>query len=174
VTLSDALLITSALAFAALLGIAAAAWRRRRPQPRQDGREAETRPPRLWLRLVRRLVFTLRYGPQPAGIEALLTWTPPARKAPAPLVHTGATEEFVRELRGLHDMPVAPELAPVLSEVEIRADVHADLDAMMDAFRFDLDHILDGVCRRLDPYWARCDASTGEYPVVEVRELVAA
>ena len=27
------------------------------------------------------------------------------------------------------------------------------LHPMMAAFRHDLDHILDGVCRRLDPYW---------------------
>lgn len=67
--------------------------------------------------------------------------------------HEGATEEFRDELRALRHLPVAPELAPVLTEVAIRSEVHEDLDQIMSAFRHDLDHILDGVCRQLDPYW---------------------
>jgi hypothetical protein len=67
--------------------------------------------------------------------------------------HEGATEDFGDELHALRDAPLSPELEPVLTEVEIRADVHDDLDQIMRDFRHDLDHILDGVCRRLDPYW---------------------
>jgi hypothetical protein len=97
------------------------------------------------------------------------------RRQPTPHVgevHEGATEDFGGELRALRDAPVSPELAPVLTEVEIRTEVHDQLDKVMADFRHDLDHILDGICRRLDPLWARVDYPTGEMSVV--REAVAA
>jgi hypothetical protein len=94
-----------------------------------------TRPWHLSLRLVRRLVERRGAAPEPGEH------------------HEGATEDFGAELHALRDAPLSPELEPVLTEVEIRADVHDDLDQIMRDFRHDLDHILDGVCRRLDPYW---------------------
>lgn len=89
------------------------------------------------------------------------------RPVPAPGAHhEGATENFGAELHALRDAPLSPELRPVLTEVAMRADLHQQLDVLMADFRFDLDHILDGVCRRLDPLWARVDHPTGEYAVV--------
>jgi hypothetical protein len=92
------------------------------------------RPWRL-LRLVRRLVDRRGAAPEPGEH------------------HEGATEDFGAELHALRDAPLSPELEPVPSEVEIRAEYHDAFDAVMKDFRHDLDHILDGVCRRLDPYW---------------------
>jgi hypothetical protein len=144
----------------------------RRRQPRPADQEpvhpipATTPTRRLLLPALRQLVHPGRPTP---GITALLDWQPPPPRPSAAVAHTGATEDFGRELRDLRNMPVAPELAPVLSEVEIRSEVHSELDAMMAAFRHDLDHILDGVCRRLDKHWARCDADTGQWDATELR-----
>jgi hypothetical protein len=71
------------------------------------------------------------------------------RREPA---HEGATERW-SPLGALAHVGQSPELVPVLTEVQIVAEVHAALDAMMADFRYDLDHILDGVCDRLDPLW---------------------
>lgn len=101
----------------------------REPEEAPHETAAAARPWRLLLLLVPR---TLRdRTPQHEG--ATLDWSPAGD-----LAHVGQS----------------PELAPVLTEVEIRYEVHDQLDVMMAAFRHDLDHILDGVCRRLDPLWA--------------------
>lgn len=157
------------LALAALTGIGFAAWRdRRRPQ---TAREPETRPPRLRLHLVRHVVRAVRYGGQPAGLVALGEYRPPVGTAPAPVRHIGATEDFGDELHALGEVQVCPELE---TEVEAIARYHTEFDQMMADFRFDLDHITGGVCRRLDPHWQRVDADTSEWDVAGLRALLDA
>jgi hypothetical protein len=107
----------------------------REPKEAPPSTAPAARPWDLPVRLVRNLVDRRGAAPEPGEH------------------HEGATEDFRDELRALRDAPLSPELEPVLTEVEIRADVHDDLDQIMRDFRHDLDHILDGVCRRLDPYW---------------------
>jgi hypothetical protein len=107
----------------------------REPKEAPPSTATAARPWRLPMFLVRNLVGRRGAAPEPGEH------------------HEGATEDFGDELHALRDAPLSPELEPVLSEVEIRADVHDDLDQIMRDFRHDLDHILDGVCRRLDPYW---------------------
>jgi hypothetical protein len=107
----------------------------RAPAQEPPSTATAARPWDLPLRLVRNLVDRRGSAPEPGEH------------------HEGATEDFGAELHALRDAPLSPELEPVLTEVEIRADVHDDLDQIMKDFRHDLDHILDGVCRRLDPYW---------------------
>jgi hypothetical protein len=146
VTLQATLIIFAACCFAGILALAGI-WVIRRVFAwyHSHGRQPRTQEPpspataaRPWdlpLRLVRNLVDHRGTAPEPGEH------------------HEGATEDFGAELHALRDAPLSPELEPVLTEVEIRADVHDDLDQIMRDFRHDLDHILDGVCRRLDPYW---------------------
>jgi hypothetical protein len=106
--------------------------------PRTQEPPSTATPARPWdlpVRLVRDLVDRRTATPEPGEH------------------HEGATEDFGAELHALRDAPLSPELEPVPSEVEIRAEYHDAFDAVMRDFRHDLDHILDGVCRRLDPYW---------------------
>lgn len=169
--MTAAQLITLGLTLAALTGILAAAVRDRR-QPLR-AREAETRPPRL-LPLVRPMVRTLVAGRQPAGLQRILDWRKPPLPAPrntGPVKHVGATEGFGDELHALADAPVSAELE---TEVEAIARYHAAFDAMMADFRFDLDHILDGTCARLDKDWRRVDADTTEWDVAGLRALLDA
>ncbi len=163
--MTPVLFAVAGIALLALTGLTIAAVRERRrpylPPAPAIQREPETEPPRLLVRLVRHLVRTVRARSQPDGIAALLDWTPPV--GPASAGHVGATEEFGIELRALRDVPACAELE---TGVEAVARVHAEFDQVMSDFRHDLDHVLDGVCQRLDPLWARVDAPTGEYPVV--------
>lgn len=165
--MTPTLLIIIGVAGLALVFVLAAAILHRRTRTR---REPETRPP-LLLRLVRRLVRTVRSGGHPDGITRLLEYQPPARTAPVPVAHTGATEEFGAELHALRDTQVCAELE---TEVEAIGRYHAHFDQMMADFRHDLDHIADGVCRRLDPYWERVDCATGEWDVAGLRALLDA
>lgn len=90
-----------------------------------------------------------------------------------PAGHVGATETW-SPLAQLAHVEVSPELRPVLTEVEMIAEVHGELDVLMADFRHDLDHILDGICRRLDPYWTRVDADTGVWDAAALRDQLDA
>lgn len=128
---------------AGLLGLAAVlAYRRTRPFLPAQPREAETEPPS---------VRTATEAHDGAGETVVL-----------PVVHTGADETW-SPLAALDEAGSSPDLA---TEVELRAQLAADLNQMMADFRFDLDHIVDRACARLDPYWARVDTDTGEWPVL--------
>jgi hypothetical protein len=158
-----------AVLWAAVLSIAGIAVVNRIHHRQRTAREPETERPlaraatvaAAWavsLRMARHLVVRGR--------------PTPGRPEPAGTAHEGATEAFGPELRALRDAPLSPELVPVLTEAQQFAAVHDEFDKVMADFRHDLDHILDGICRQLDPLWARVDFPTGEMPIV--RELVTA
>ena len=156
-----AVFLAGALAAAGIAGLNRVHRRQRtarEPETERHSRLATLAAPWLvHLRLVRLMVQHRR----PA----------PGRRQPAPPTgepHTGATEAFGPELRALRDAPLSPELVPVLTEAQAFAQVHDEFDALMADFRHDLDHILDGICHRLDPLWARVDWPTGEMPILRV------
>jgi hypothetical protein len=133
-TVSDALLITSALAFAALAGILGMAWfRRYRPFPQVDREPKE--PPRLHLPALRHLV---------------------GRRAPAPgEPHEGATGEYADLLHDLRDAaatedrpldPVEAELWAALNDYEARATrLYLDAAARIDRALSDFARAHDGL-----------------------------
>lgn len=136
--LSTVLILTGA---AGLLSVAVVtAYRVPRPfLPEQPPREAETEPPHV-----------------PDAVAGT------AHLPVVPVPHVGATADW-RVTEELAAAGSSPDLA---TEVELRAELAADLNRLMANFRHDLDHITDWACARLDPYWARVDTDTGEWPVV--------
>lgn len=171
-TTVDILWTLAAVCFAAALAVAGIEVLHAVHHRQRTAREPETERPLAWawgwawaaavaatgfvlLRMVRLVVLYRRLAS--------------GRRQPAPatgITHEGATESFGGELRALRDAPLSPELVPVLTEAQHFAEVHDELDAVMADFRHDLDHILDGICRQLDPLWARVDFPTGEFALV--------
>lgn len=106
-----------------------------------------------------------RAGSDPEPVHLPATPTADERAAETvllPVVHTGADETW-SPLAALDEAGSSPDLA---TEIELRAQLAAELNQMMADFRFDLDHIVDRACARLDPYWARVDTDTGEWPAL--------